>query len=517
MNVILFITIIILVLIFGYRLMKFAQYKLKEDFKLEIDTTWVDDRNIVDKKLTGARKRVNKLSELENMSPHTKVDMKYDQSQEFIPDKENYTIYKDTGLMIDIEKPIKLNSVEFDNLLQRLDYYRSIEKNNRYGDSVMALKKNMINQQEGDLRQNYPIVRKELSLLKMDRIVSAIFKNHQFSIETIKTTRGPNSQIDLNSPHDIKINLESLESYRFIKHWLLEQLSNEALRSLYAIKYVNSDRFKFKHDKIINYYIDYENNLERFEMQGIIFRDNKEHNFFIYFDIIFDSKFINYYINNMIILGINIEQTILFADLLDKDYKLDNQGIHLSLSRKNPGYVSDKYINNYGNTVNKFVEDDQNARKSAEKKSLNNGYCFYKDAPDKNTCISYTKRGGVGIWDTPCRYNEECPFYKKNLNYPNSRGGCINGFCEMPVNIKTLGYKEYNEGGENAAICYNCKHKPGCKGIECSQCCEDQEQDQTEYSLLKSPDYAFSNDYFERIKYSSELKKNGLAPIKIRI
>ena len=39
---------------------------------------------------------------------------KYNQLKEFIPDKENYTIYKDM-IMIDIDKPIKLNS-EFDNL-----------------------------------------------------------------------------------------------------------------------------------------------------------------------------------------------------------------------------------------------------------------------------------------------------------------------------------------------------------------------------------------------------------------
>ena len=41
---------------------------------------------------------------------------KYNQLKEFIPDKENYTIYKDMKIMIDIDKPIKLNSVEFDNL-----------------------------------------------------------------------------------------------------------------------------------------------------------------------------------------------------------------------------------------------------------------------------------------------------------------------------------------------------------------------------------------------------------------
>ena len=54
--------------------------------------------------------------------------------------------------------------------------------------------------------------------------------------------------------------------------------------------------------------------------------------------------------------------------------------------------------------------------------------------------------------------------------YINKRirtGNILEGF-------KCKGYKEYNETGENAAVCYNCDYKPGCKGIECSQCCEDQ-------------------------------------------
>ena len=36
-------------------------------------------------------------------------------------------------------------------------------------------------------------------------------------------------------------------------------------------------------------------------------------------------------------------------------------------------------------------------------------------------------------WDKPCLRNEDCPFYKKNMNYPNNFGQCINGFCEMPL------------------------------------------------------------------------------------
>ena len=514
MNIILFITIIVLILIFGYQIVRY--HMNREGFKLDLDVTWVDERKVEDKQMLMGQRAKTHLPMDDVAYDFNVSNTKYNQLKEFIPDKENYTIYKDTGIMVDIDKPIKLNSIEFDNLVKRLDFYRNIEKKNRFGDNVMEIKKNMIISQDKEDTSNYPIVRKEITLLKLDRIISEISKRHEFTLDKHKINSGSNKEVKLQDNHDLKVSVESLESYRFVKNWILEEISNEAIKDLYAIKYTNSERFKFKQDKVINYYIDYANNLERFEFQGIIYRDNKEHNFFVYFDIVFNNKFINYYVNNIVILGINIEQLIIFADLLDKDYKLDSNEKHLSMSNENPAYVTDSYINDYADTVTNFVKDDVERRKQEQRATLENGYCFYKDSPDKDTCISYTEEGGVGIWDTPCKYDEECPFYKKNMNYPNSRGGCKNGFCEMPVNIATLGFKEYNESGNNAAICYNCNYKPGCEGIECSQCCEDQ-KDISLYPNLKSPDYAFNNDYFERIKHTKTFKEKDMAPIKITI
>ena len=508
MNIILFITLIVLILIFVYQQIRFLLYK--ENFKLELDVTWIDEKKVADKKMSELNK-TNTLGYDFNVS-----NTKYNQLKEFIPDKDNYTIYKDTGIMIDIDKPIKLHSIEYNNLKERLNFYRKLEHDSRHGEKVMEIKKNMILKQDEEDTSNYPIIRKEITLLKLDRIISDISNKNKFTHEKHMKNSKSNNKVNLLKPHDLKVKIETLESYRFVKNWVLEELSNEALKELYSVKFTNSERFKFKKDRVINYYIDYENNLERFEFQGIIYRDNKEHNFFVYFDIVFDNKFINYYVNNIIVLGINIEQRIIFADLLDKDYKLDKNEKHLSMSNENPAYVTDKHINEYDKTVGDFVKEDVERRKKEQRSQLENGYCFFKDSPDKDTCISYTEDGGVGIWDTPCKYNEECPFYKKNMNYPNSRGGCNNGFCEMPVNIKLLGYKEYDESGKNTAICYNCQNIPGCKGIECSQCCEDQ-KNLSLYPNLISPDYAFENDYFERIKKTKYFKEKDMAPINIKI
>ena len=89
---------------------------------------------------------------------------------------------------------------------------------------------------------------------------------------------------------------------------------------------------------------------------------------------------------------------------------------------------------------------------------------------------------GTGVWDKSCNYNEDCPYFKRNRNYPNSRGGCINGYCEMPINLKRFGYKQINDSKINDIICYNCKkdNSKSCIGLNCNKCCEEQ-KDKTKY------------------------------------
>jgi hypothetical protein len=82
-------------------------------------------------------------------------------------------------------------------------------------------------------------------------------------------------------------------------------------------------------------------------------------------------------------------------------------------------------------------------------------------------------------WDKKCVKNEECPFYKANKNYPNNHGSCINGLCEFPLGVKPTGFKTY----ESDPFCYNCDPKD-------IKCCEKQAK----------PDYAFANDYPERVE-----------------
>lgn len=89
------------------------------------------------------------------------------------------------------------------------------------------------------------------------------------------------------------------------------------------------------------------------------------------------------------------------------------------------------------------------------------------------------KKSSRDIWDKPCKYDQECPFFQANKSYPNYRGGCINGYCEMPIGIERVGYRGI--GSESKPFCSNCPDS-----LE-PDCC----------SKLANPVYAFKYDDFQ--------------------
>lgn len=93
------------------------------------------------------------------------------------------------------------------------------------------------------------------------------------------------------------------------------------------------------------------------------------------------------------------------------------------------------------------------------------------------------------VWDRPCIRNEDCPFYKANKNYENTRGGCMDGgVCEMPVGVKRVAYRLYKSEERYAPFCY------GCNDPLSSTCCDEQWM----------PDYAFPNDQGHRKQQGME-------------
>ena len=134
------------------------------------------------------------------------------------------------------------------------------------------------------------------------------------------------------------------------------------------------------------------------------------------------------------------------------------------------------------------------------------------------TTDEYGNSKEAAIFDNKCEQNSDCPFYLGNTNYENTRGGCQDdGFCELPVNVQSISYKDYYDEQTFYPYCY------GCPTDKMDTCCDIQKKivDGTatqseidEHDLtnidLESPDYAFENDFDERLKVQSELNERNI-------
>lgn len=109
----------------------------------------------------------------------------------------------------------------------------------------------------------------------------------------------------------------------------------------------------------------------------------------------------------------------------------------------------------------------------------------------ENSYDSYYNKKKRGVWDKICTTDSECPFYKANKNYTNKFGGCVDGFCEMPLGIKSVSPFFYDI--HSTPLCYNCPNKS-------LNCCKDQ----------KNPDYIFNGDIIVRKAYENDLIQRGL-------
>ena len=79
----------------------------------------------------------------------------------------------------------------------------------------------------------------------------------------------------------------------------------------------------------------------------------------------------------------------------------------------------------------------------------------------KEECEATTDEYGnskeAAIFDNKCEQDSDCPFYLGNKNYENTRGGCKDdGFCELPVNVKSMSYKDYYDELTYYPYCYGC-------------------------------------------------------------
>jgi hypothetical protein len=132
--------------------------------------------------------------------------------------------------------------------------------------------------------------------------------------------------------------------------------------------------------------------------------------------------------------------------------------------------------------------------------------CFGGEGATKSKC----ERTG-GYWDRPVTVDEECPFYQGNKNYVNRLGGIKpdGESCQLPVNMKLVGYRYTSNDPAHKPWCYNCKIGADGSPNSVGPCCDEQRNKQL-YPGLSSPDYMFPGDALERGQAWRELGDRGL-------
>ena len=101
-----------------------------------------------------------------------------------------------------------------------------------------------------------------------------------------------------------------------------------------------------------------------------------------------------------------------------------------------------------------------------------------------------------GVWDAPCSKDRDCPFYQANKNWPNHRGGCVDGYCEMPIGVRRVGFRKFDS--TSASSVPRCH---GCPENDVVACCRKQAErikSESGKNNLATPDYAFILDEIQR-------------------
>lgn len=155
-----------------------------------------------------------------------------------------------------------------------------------------------------------------------------------------------------------------------------------------------------------------------------------------------------------------------------------------------------QHLQKWGHLIpnqNIIILFDPNAEQSLDDSRWN---CTDPTIKIKGLCDSeydldgITKKPVPTFWDRRCELDSECPFYQANKNYPNYRGQCKDGFCEMPIGINRIAYRLYNT--QSKPLCW------GCAGNVINDCCE-QQKNKKLYPDKNGPDYAYPLDTFERL------------------
>ena len=304
------------------------------------------------------------------------------------------------------------------------------------------------------------------------------------------------------------------------RKWIVDSISNTVLISPKFKLLQNELHYEVIHQELKSFETNEDESVKKYIFVLTLHRKNADIGFIIYFDI---SNYINqniFTINNFKLLGTPIEDEIRFGKLTNH-----SKNHQEACSMSHPSYDCNSlmsYDENYIENEMEFLDNVKIEQARSKEEELYK--CFGKDASNEIECISriydQTETDGKaeivmtnnkGIWaKSKCTIDEECPYYLANQNYTNTRGGCVDGKCEMPLNVDALTPTIPNPN--KMPLCHNC-NKTNCEGLDCFNCCKDQENTGL-YPGLSSPDYAFDGDIEHRLDQKDKFERNGYSPYK---
>jgi len=280
------------------------------------------------------------------------------------------------------------------------------------------------------------------------------------------------------------------------------------------LKIQNMNDFTIIHDNIQSKMSSANGNIVSFIMKLVIYREPADIAFSIDAHIINDTQINRYYINKLELIG------MIFEDKIPLLKEQNQEQEDCSMRDSYDCNTLPSITNEYQQIQQRLIRENNLRQNELNEQELYQ--CYGKNSQNKFACESFElineensrfyRKEPLGIWaKSRCTNNEECPYYRANLNYPNNRGGCVNGRCEMPLNVSRISPTIADP--RTKPFCHNCDRSGTCSGTECLQCCDAQRRN----SSMRSPDYAFNNDFSERMRYASSFRTQNLSPYELRL
>jgi hypothetical protein len=133
---------------------------------------------------------------------------------------------------------------------------------------------------------------------------------------------------------------------------------------------------------------------------------------------------------------------IYYIDLYDRVY-FTNLEKHCIVFKK---YTEKEIINLECSIINDKDKEDY-----TNYECVTNPNIKFKDQCESVYELTGVKKTGFDVWDKRCKNHTDCPFFSLD----NYKGKCNdNGYCEMPLGVKNIGYRKYLTGSDSVDCPY---------------------------------------------------------------